>query len=67
MKIYRSHYDVCRRALLMVLKHFDSRFAWRDGSVEPVDSITWDAQDFNLVRRAFLMILRHAEKASGWQ
>lgn len=66
MKIRRGHYDVFRRAVMMILKHFDARFSFHDHHIEPPDFITWNVGDFDLVRRAFLMMLRHAEKVSGW-
>lgn len=66
MRISREQYDVFRRAMLMVLKHFDGRFGFRDHEFEPRDSIVWELGDFDLVRRALLMILRHAEKVAGW-
>lgn len=66
MRISRHNYDVVRRAVLMVLKHFDARFGFRDHETAPQESIVWELGDFDLVRRALLMILRHLEKVAGW-
>lgn len=67
MKIRREDYDIYRRAVMMILRHFDERFAWRDGEDHPPDFIVWNVKDFDLIRRAGFMIVRHLEKLSGWR
>lgn len=67
MRVNREHYDVFRRAMLMILKHFDKRFGFRDHETELPTSIVWELKDFDLIRRASLMVLRHLEKTAGWQ
>lgn len=62
MNIRLEHYDVVRRAAIMILRHFDARFGLRNSEMPTPLMVTINVRDFSLIRRAFFMVLRHCEK-----